>query len=368
MRTRLRIVPTTTASFLTLAMLLAGCSSHVSRISQTEATEPRPSASEALLVAIDVFGVPPAVGDRLLARHGGDLRRLGEAMMRGQSDPAREPLLARVGETGDLVYVEPALVGYFEDDGMKYFMTLDVVQRADAPRRLAFTPVPREELADPDGLIAAWQTYEATVLEMMSRGELSPRRVACSAFHCLGDQGHEALAVRVQAFVAGVPDNFEELSTVLRDERREDHRAAAAYLLAYASDGHEVVRRLLPAIRDESAFVRNSVMRVLADIAFHHPEIEIPLSPVLDALEFPSTTDRNKAAAIIDGLLQRPGAEGLRRSVIERAGPTLVAMLRLRQPNNHDFAYSILKAVSRTDFGERNYDAWTTWLEAQQVR
>ncbi len=48
--------------------------------------------------------------------------------------------------------------------------------------------------------------------------------------------------------------------------------------------------------------------------------------------------------------------------VATRAGATLLAMLRLQQPNNHDFAYSILKRISGQSFGERDYAAWEAWL------
>ena len=42
-------------------------------------------------------------------------------------------------------------------------------------------------------------------------------------------------------------------------------------------------------------------------------------------------------------------------------------MLRLGQPNNHDYAYRILKAISGQQFGERDYQAWETWLGTHQV-
>jgi len=39
-------------------------------------------------------------------------------------------------------------------------------------------------------------------------------------------------------------------------------------------------------------------------------------------------------------------------------------MLRLEQPNNHDYAYKILKAISGQELGERDYAAWESWLNA----
>jgi len=107
-------------------------------------------------------------------------------------------------------------------------------------------------------------------------------------------------------------------------------------------------------------------MRVVVDIAFHHPELDVPIDPVLEALEHPSTLDRNKASAILDGLLERPDGDRLHRVIAKRAGATLIAMLRLKQPNNHGFAYAILKKVRGQDLGERDYDAWEAWLTKLQ--
>ena len=57
---------------------------------------------------------------------------------------------------------------------------------------------------------------------------------------------------------------------------------------------------------DPGPLARNNAARVLSDVAHHHPEIAIPLEPVLRGLDGPTTTDRNKAAAIVDGLVRRP--------------------------------------------------------------
>jgi hypothetical protein len=37
-------------------------------------------------------------------------------------------------------------------------------------------------------------------------------------------------------------------------------------------------------------------------------------------------------------------------------------MLGLFQPNNHDYAYKILKAISGEQYGERDYAAWRAWM------
>lgn len=352
-------------SLITIALtLLIACggrdhaptpSTTATRIATGPEAEPR-------LIAVDVYGSSRTINERLVAEHGAELRRFGEAIMRRDRAYDRDAALALVRAAGDFVSIEPALVGYYEADGLQYYFTIDVVERRDAARRMGFAPAPTGVHPDPDGLIADWQAFEAKITELTGKGEMSPARIDCAAFHCLGDHKHAAVAALAARFRERVPHQKEALAKILRDDRREDFRAAAAYLLGYMTDGRELVRRLVPALRDESSFVRNSVMRVLAEIAFHHPEVEVPLEPVLGVLDFPATTDRNKAAAILDGLLARPGAAHYHPQVIEGAGETLLAMLRLQQPNNHAFAYNILKKVSRRDFGERDYAAWEAWL------
>lgn len=88
-------------------------------------------------------------------------------------------------------------------------------------------------------------------------------------------------------------------------------------------------------------------------------DVAIPIDPFLEALDYPETTDRNKALATQDGLAARPENKPV---LLNKAGPRLIKLLRLLQPNNHDFAYSILKKVSSTDFGERSYKDWEAWL------
>jgi hypothetical protein len=66
--------------------------------------------------------------------------------------------------------------------------------------------------------------------------------------------------------------------------------------------------------------------------------------------------------ATIDGLATRPENKNIH---IREAGPKLIEILKLLQPNNHDFAYAILKKISGKDFGERNYEAWGRWLHSQ---
>jgi hypothetical protein len=132
------------------------------------------------------------------------------------------------------------------------------------------------------------------------------------------------------------------LFRILKDDRDAGQRGAAAYLLAHIEDPDELVRGLAPSVRDPSSYVRNDVMRVLAHLSQFHPKVAIPLAPILKAIDYPDTTDRNKALYVLDGLAARPGnAEVIRREAL----PTLRKLAALQQPNNRDPARSILKKI-----------------------
>jgi hypothetical protein len=271
-------------------------------------------------------------------------------------------LLARIRAAHALAYAEPSLIEYPEGGVTRCYLTLDVVAERDAARRMRFAPAPGGTYPDPDGLIAAWQRYEAETWALLEAGELTGERRDCPAFHCFGDPAHPALALLSATLAAGAPAHVAELATILHDDHRPDRRAAAAMVLAYAGDGRAVVDALVPAFRDPDRVVRNDAMRVIAEVAAYHPAVDVPVEPVLDALELPATTDRNKAAAILAALVERPDGARLHDAVARRAGATLLAMLRLRQPNNHGFAYRILRAISGEHFGARDLAAWEAWL------
>jgi len=322
--------------------------------------EATPAGSE--LVAVDVFGTDPSTVERMLATYDDELRAFGEALIRRDETFDGDALLDELRVLGDFAYVEPALVGYFESDAMKYYLTIDIVGKGEVSRRMPFLPAPTGTYADPEGLIAAWDAYEAKVWELMQSRAMDLRRVDCPAFHCFGDHEHPELKPLADVFVARVPAHADELAAIVQNDRRTSYRAAAAFLLAYSKNGPALVKVLLAAFRDESALVRNNAMRVVAEVALHHPEIDVPVDPVLEALGYAATSDRNKAAAILDGLLQRPDSAHLHPHVARAAGAALLAMLRLEQPNNHDFAYGILRAISGRRFGERDYSGWEGWL------
>jgi len=88
---------------------------------------------------------------------------------------------------------------------------------------------------------------------------------------------------------------------------------------------------------------------------------EYPVKDLIAALEFPSAEDRNKSAYVLVSLVKSPR---YRTAIDKEAVPSLLKLLRLRQANNHDPAYEILKELSGKTFGDRDYKDWESWAAA----
>ncbi|WP_437533583.1 HEAT repeat domain-containing protein [Sorangium sp. So ce726] len=325
-----------------------------------------PAAPLPVLKGVDVYGTDRFDGAWVKTRFGDVLQRFF-----GTEDAAERKVLAN--EMVDVILAEHKAIGWVElspilyyDRGevLKAYVTVDVVERRELKKRLTFGPQPKGDFEDPAGLLAAWKDYQETYFRMMHENEIGPERAACPAFHCLGGYEHEKLRPYGERFVNDVPPNEDKLVRILEADKDPEDRGAAAFLLAHIKDGEKLVSLMLPMLNDPDALVRNNAMRVVADVAMFHHDVPVPLTPFLKALDGPTTTDRNKAAAVTWGLIDRPEGTKLHAQVIKEAGPTLLKLLKLEQPNNHDVAYRILKKVSGKDFPERDYAAWEKWLAA----
>lgn len=260
-------------------------------------------------------------------------------------------------------FVSLSLITYFSPLSGQY-VTVDVVELEDVSKRMAFLPEPSGQFEDPDGLIAHWKEYNLTGEELRASGQLEYTD-SCPAFHCTFGFEHPRLAPYLEKLNQLVPRNEAELVRILKEDVRPEFRGTAAYLLAHSKDGSSIVRYALGSVSDSSFIVRNSAVRVLSEIARRHPKIEIPVEPILQVLNFPETTDRNKAGYTLVSLSLK---EKNKKPILCSGGKILLEMLKLVQPNNHDPAYVVLKNISGQDFGERNYPAWENWLNQVDCR
>lgn len=89
---------------------------------------------------------------------------------------------------------------------------------------------------------------------------------------------------------------------------------------------------------------------------------QINVLPFLRLLDSPYTTDRNKALFVLFNSLDSHS----KRIILQKGKVKLLALLRLKQPNNHRISYLLLKKISGKDFGENNSKAWEKWFSAAQ--
>jgi hypothetical protein len=330
-----------------------------------------PARPDKHFAGVDLFGTTRFTIEKLLEplqQRFAEYERLTLAGQHEAAAPIQKELEAAVKQVGGFAYVRFSVIRYFQK-GDPSFLTIDVVEPADAGRRMTFAKPPADAapLPDPEGLLKKYGEYENKGFEVLARHEkIEDPQASRELFHCPFGFSHPELAPYKPTLVDGARKHVDELATIVRRDREPQHRAYAIFLLGFTSDGARVVRELTPACRDESALVRNNAMRVFAEMAMHHPEVEIPLAPVLDMLDFPDTTDRNKASAVLASLVKK---EGLAPEIRRRSGKTLIAMLRLKQPNNHDFAFQILNTLfggDRQPLAADDYAGWEAWLAEEK--
>jgi hypothetical protein len=243
----------------------------------------------------------------------------------------------------------------------RIYVTIDVVTRTDAARRMPFRRAPEETFDDPDGLVALWQSYQSKVFELARAGvSLKIDAGQCPALHCLAPFERPELKPYLARFDAGARRNEERLYAIAARSGDKRQRATAIFLLAHANDAARLLPVLGRAIFDPDEGVRNNAMRVLIYVAREHPELDFPVHDLIAAMDFPGTSDRNKASYVVDALADQPR---YRDTIRAEAVPTALRLLKLTQPNNHEPAYEILTKLSGEQYGERDYAAWQRWAE-----
>jgi hypothetical protein len=341
---------------------LAGWAEVVAGAQVNLAKMPQPPRPVPVLAAVDVYGSRRADAEAVRKMLGFELGKpfvSSHVVFRQKEEALRQQY--------NLAFAKLSFISYFAGpEAGRGYLTADLVDAEDA-QRLKFLPEPTGHLDDPEGLIAQWQAYEQTAWKLLNQGALDMSKPpTCRAAHCTMGFSHPDLAPFEPIFLEKVPKVQDALTQVLRQEADNKKRAAAAYLLAYASTPEQVVERLVPSTRDPNALVRNNVLRVVMAIQQKADRPMVDFAVVADALSMPETTDRNKAGALLKALLEDMKPEALkaqRAAYLRQVGPQLVAMASLQQPNNRDYALAVLKLLSgeKYETGEQ----WKAWLARQ---
>ncbi|MCE9673504.1 HEAT repeat domain-containing protein [Myxococcus stipitatus] len=244
-------------------------------------------------------------------------------------------------------------------------VTVDLVDEGDE-WRMAFHPAPEGQPEDPGGLVAAWARY-VEKLEGLRRTGAYPVFGAgqCQGIVCFGGFGHPELLPLEQTFVEGVPRHFDALVRVVREDRDEVRRMHAVMLLSYGSSREKLAAVLGPAVKDPSTGVRNEALRMLGAIQKDQGHTISPLEPVLEALWFPQSTDRNKAGWALVRIVETEGAVR-RKQILDSAGEMLLQMAAMEQPTDSEPALKVLTLLAGRDLGDEG--ARRRWVEETTTR
>ena len=330
------------------------------------------SASPKEIEAVDLFGSNRVTIEAIRTNHGELLDGCLEQYVKEEKNlffNCSQQFSKEVKSEFGFVFVDLSVITYVNlhnIPGKKYFATIDVVEPEDEARRLNFLPRPHQLYPDPGMLVSEWDRYMEVGTDLLIKSEISGTDALCPAFHCIFGHDHPKLQAYAEIFRLGASKFKKQLIEILYNDARDQFRANAAFLLAYSEDGKELVEILRSRIKDSSFEVRNNVMRVFSEIARKHPGLNLPFEELVEALDFPETTDRNKASAAIYFSLIPSDSLFIerKRHLIKNALPFLLEILKLEQPNNHDFAYLILQKISGLDFGDRDIQSWELWARS----
>jgi hypothetical protein len=269
----------------------------------------------------------------------------------------QEKVEAAMAAAGPLAYFELSMTTDFGPPQLVH-VTVDVVEQADAARRMPFRPAPTGQIADADGLIAAWSEYQAKVFELAFAGaSLRIDASECPVLHCVAPFDLPGLAPYLERFNDGARRHADDLYRIAAESGDAEQRANALFVLAHTNDAQRLLPVLANAIYDPASVVRNNAMRVLMQMAQTHPDLEFPVRDLVAAFDFPASSDRNKAGYTLAALAEQPRY----RAAIREAVPVALRVLRSEKPNNHEPAYQILTQISGETFGDRDYAAWERW-------
>ena len=276
----------------------------------------------------------------------------------------RRALAEKIKNEGDYLNVHFNTVFY--PDKKNQYTTIEVVTKNHAERMRY-----RNRIADDkkypvkDDLINQMMTFTNIEFNLMYQHKLdsNPKHRVCPFYHCVSGYSAPQLKPYLEVFKVGVVKERKLILDTLNNDPDPERRAAAIYLVGCFSDPQEIVQILSQHINDPSSLVRNNALRVLGATIQTAKMTEIDVTPFLGLLNSPDETDRNKTLWVLLTVSKSKKAKPI---LIQKAGENLIQLLALKQPNNHEMAYMVLKEISGKDFGEHNVKAWEQWLSSIQ--
>lgn len=322
-------------------------------------------------VIVDVYGVDSITATHILQQYGSLVRYVEKNRMNefvqanyGKNNPKkaeeilkkREKLIKDIRASGNFLFVDLQTIHYpLRED---FYTTIEIISD-DQPWRMNFIPKnSKEEYAKSSDIIQKMIDFQQIAMNLLITNKTDPKNDYCPVFHCFAPFSNPTLAPYLTEFNKAVIKDKSKIIMTLNQDKNPERRAAAAFLLGHLKDPKKIIDLLIPHINDENDLVRNNVMRVLAATITKANITDINVIPFIQQLDSPYVTDRNKALYVLAAIANSDTAK---REIIKHGREKLLQVLRLKQPNNHEIAYLILKIISNQSYADDDIKKWEKW-------
>lgn len=326
--------------------------------------------------AADIYGLSEQNTQKMMKKYGKELSVLDAMLQKevsksykdeketlqsqDQLQKKKQDLINKIMKDNGFLSVDLQVVFYPDENQL--YSTLEVIDKQH-PSRMRFLNTAAKASSDetrvhqPD-LIESMITYEKLGFNLMMHKAISTHS-PCPVYHCIAGFDHPKLKPYLKMFNQGSVQEKNLIEKTLNEDVDPVRRAAAVFLVGHFHDPHEILNVLSSHIADKDDGVRNNVMRVIGSTLQKTSVSHLDVTPFLDALDSPYTTDRNKALYVLSSVAK---SKDVQQQILTKGSDKLLALIRLKQPNNHDLAYFILKEMSGQDFGPTNVEGWRHWL------
>ncbi len=316
---------------------------------------------------IEVYGTERVAPEQLQAKFGEDFRHMlarwgaSSVVARKQGEDMRAAIERKARELGEFGYSRLEIIdsGVTEPGAVKGLLLFDFVEKSDMAQRYPFRPEPGKDIKDPSGMLDDWGRYEdAGRRDTLSAGG-DLKRAVCPAYFCPEGIGGEEENRYEAKFSERVPGYKQTLLQILREDRVPSRRAHALYLLTYLHDASDVTALVSYGLNDPDVSVREAAVTILNDIAIHRKDVSVPVRDVMRMLDYPTSSDRQRALALMLSVCDNPDYRSL---LLGPAAEQVLKLLRTKNPGQRQMAHTLLTVLSAEQHAETDYEAWDKWL------
>lgn len=322
-------------------------------------------------VIVDVYGVDEKTANHVLEKYASLVRLVEKDKMDdfiqmnyGKNNAKRtleilnkkEKLIKYIQKKENFIFVDLQTIHY--PDEKDIYTTIEII-RADEPSRLKFIPKETTKIyPEQKDIIKKMQDFQQISMNLLVTNKTNPKNEFCPVFHCLAPFSHPILKPYLTEFNDAAAHDKKKIISTLNTDENPERRAAAAFLIGHFTNPQEIIKTLIPHINDNSNSVRNNVMRVLGATIYKANIANVDVVPFINQLDSPYVTDRNKALYVLFAIANSPSGK---KQILNHGKEKLVQILRLKQPNNHDIAYFILKMISNKEYASTDIKGWEKW-------